>query len=105
VNKTINKNNKQNKVRMFPGLFLDFFTYLRILWMWINGNYPVFPKRSTAVLLVAVFYVLLPIDFLPDLIPIIGWVDDITVLLFAYRFAKSDIEKFKMWQKNQPTQP
>jgi hypothetical protein len=36
--------------------------------------------------LLAVIYVLSPLDFLPDFIPIIGWLDDLGVLAWAARY-------------------
>lgn len=34
-------------------------------------------------LILNIFYILSPIDFIPDFIPIIGWIDDIIALLIA----------------------
>jgi uncharacterized membrane protein YkvA (DUF1232 family) len=36
--------------------------------------------------LLAVLYVLSPLDILPDFIPIIGWLDDLGVLAWAARY-------------------
>ena len=36
-----------------------------------------------AIIILAVLYILSPIDFIPDIIPIIGWIDDIIVGLIA----------------------
>jgi len=35
------------------------------------------------VFLIAVLYVISPIDFIPDIIPLIGWVDDVFVGIFG----------------------
>ncbi|KYC53430.1 MAG: hypothetical protein AMQ74_00383 [Candidatus Methanofastidiosum methylothiophilum] len=34
-------------------------------------------------LILNIIYILSPIDFIPDFIPIIGWIDDIIALLIA----------------------
>ena len=34
-------------------------------------------------ILLAIIYVLSPIDFLPDIIPILGWIDDLFALGFV----------------------
>ena len=34
-------------------------------------------------LAVAVLYILLPVDFVPDAIPALGWIDDIIAILLA----------------------
>lgn len=33
--------------------------------------------------LIALIYVVLPIDFLPDAIPVTGWIDDLIAVLIA----------------------
>ena len=33
--------------------------------------------------LVALIYVLIPVDFSPDAVPIIGWIDDLIAILLA----------------------
>jgi uncharacterized membrane protein YkvA (DUF1232 family) len=37
------------------------------------------PKVIRLVCLLAVAYIVLPLDFLPDLMPVIGWIDDVLV--------------------------
>ena len=40
-------------------------------------------------------YVVLPIDVIPDFIPVVGWLDDAFVLGLAMTTLKDEIEKFK----------
>jgi uncharacterized membrane protein YkvA (DUF1232 family) len=39
------------------------------------------PKAQVILFVLAVLYIVSPIDFIPDTIPILGWFDDITVFL------------------------
>lgn len=42
------------------------------------------------ILVLGILYVLSPIDFIPDVIPVIGWLDDIGVLGYlGYSLLKS----------------
>ena len=41
------------------------------------------PWKLKLLPILAVGYTILPWDFLPDLIPIIGWIDDIAILVVA----------------------
>lgn len=34
-------------------------------------------------MIVALLYVLLPTDLVPDIAPVVGWIDDIVVILIA----------------------
>ena len=44
---------------------------------------PRVPRRSKIVLGMAAAYVASPIDLIPDVIPVVGWADDVIILLFA----------------------
>lgn len=41
------------------------------------------PRRSKLVLGMAGAYVVSPIDIIPDVIPVVGWADDVLILMFA----------------------
>jgi len=41
------------------------------------------PRRSKIVLGMAAAYVVSPIDLIPDVIPVIGWADDVFIVMFA----------------------
>ena len=44
-----------------------------------------FPAKEKAIILGALGYFILPIDILPDVVPFIGYTDDLIALLFAIR--------------------
>ncbi|MFB3050775.1 MAG: YkvA family protein, partial [Acidimicrobiia bacterium] len=44
---------------------------------------PRVPRRAKITLGVAAAYVVSPIDLVPDVIPVIGWADDVLLVLFA----------------------
>lgn len=44
---------------------------------------PRVPRRSKITLGLAAAYVASPIDLIPELIPVIGWADDVLILMFA----------------------
>lgn len=62
-----------------------------------NGRYP-FPKKTAIALIFAFFYLINPIDIAPDILPLIGFVDDIAVFTFASSFIKDDLEKYRVWK-------
>jgi uncharacterized membrane protein YkvA (DUF1232 family) len=54
--------------------------------LWFALRHPAAPtwlKVGTALI---VLYVLSPVDLLPDVIPVLGWVDDIVLVPFAIRW-------------------
>ena len=72
------------------------FTMLRkpgaVLRLLTDERAPTFP-RIVAVL--AVLYVLLPIDAIPDIIPILGWLDDLGVVGLAFGYVLTQAAKFE----------
>jgi uncharacterized membrane protein YkvA (DUF1232 family) len=57
--------------------------FVRLYWrLLLDRRTPLLPK---VVLLAAVAYVILPFDLIPDVIPIVGEVDDMVILLAACR--------------------
>lgn len=47
--------------------------------------------RHKATIIGALGYLILPLDFIPDTIPVIGFTDDLTALTTAYEIVKSSI--------------
>ena len=72
------------------------FTMFRkeLLMAWALLRDPRAPKSAKAVIVLAGLYVISPVDFVPDFIPILGWLDDglIAYLLMqlAFKFLPSD---------------
>ena len=54
------------------------------------------PKLSKLVAILALLYVISPVDFVSDLIPVLGWVDDgviaLLLLKLAIHFLPSDLQ-------------
>jgi uncharacterized membrane protein YkvA (DUF1232 family) len=43
-------------------------------------------------------YLVVPIDLIPDPIPVIGVADDIAVIVFAIRYARPEIERYRAFR-------
>ncbi|MDX1469291.1 MAG: YkvA family protein [Acidimicrobiia bacterium] len=44
---------------------------------------PRVPRRAKITLALAAAYVVSPIDLIPEMIPVLGWADDVVILMFA----------------------
>lgn len=61
------------------GFWKEFWHQIRLVWYLIRD--PDVPLYVKVIPLVALIYVLIPTDFVPDVFPVIGQLDDITALL------------------------
>jgi len=62
-----------------------------------KGRYPL-PKKTALMLILAFLYLISPVDIVPDIFPLIGLVDDVAVLAFAFSFTKEDLENYGNWK-------
>ena len=54
---------------------------------------PAVPRRAKVALLVAVLWVVSPIDLLPEFLPVIGPLDDVVAVILLLRFAARSIPR------------
>ena len=66
---------------------------------YLSGEYRDYPKRSLLLILFGLIYFMIPIDVIPDFIPLSGVIDDLTVLLWVYKSIRKDIDAFEEWEK------
>lgn len=65
---------------------------------WINGSYKDIPVTTIVMIFAGLLYFVTPIDIIPDFIPIIGYLDDATVLAFIIKQMGADFENYKTWK-------
>ncbi len=63
-----------------------------------NGVYPEVPWFTIATCVLALLYLLNPMDLIPDFIPGIGYVDDLSVLAIGTGWIESDLHKYLDWK-------
>jgi uncharacterized membrane protein YkvA (DUF1232 family) len=56
-------------------------------------THPDVPRRAKVALLVAVLWVVSPIDLLPEFLPVIGPLDDVVAVILLLRFAARSIPR------------
>lgn len=65
----------------------------------VNKEYRGISNRTLGLLVLGLLYFVLPVDFVPDFIPLVGYVDDVTVVLAIFKSVGNDIEKFLEWER------
>ena len=72
----------------------------RISRAYASGQYREVPWKTMLMIVAALAYFVMPIDLLPDLMPITGLTDDVAVLVGVYNAAAVEVDKFLLWEKN-----
>ena len=65
---------------------------------YITGEYREIPYGTITAIVAALFYVFLPVDVIPDFIPVVGLTDDAAVVLLAWQLVQDDIRKYALWK-------
>ena len=50
---------------------------------------------NMSVIVGTIVYVISPIDAIPDVIPVLGWLDDVTIVGYAIKSLAEEIKKYK----------
>ncbi len=63
-----------------------------------NGSYKEIPWWAIAAIVAALVYVLSPIDLIPDVIPVIGLVDDAAVVGACLLMVEQQLAEYETWK-------
>lgn len=74
------------------------FSLLKDYW---NDDYREVSWGTIASIVVALLYVLSPIDLIPDFIPVFGLIDDAAMVALCLKMIHNDFEKYKRFKREQ----
>ena len=92
---------KLERLWVIGKLFVRFFPMIRMLIAYAKGNYTGLSKQSAFLCLCALIYLISPLDFVPDFIPILGLLDDFVALTGALSKLNEELDKFLEWERSQ----
>ena len=72
---------------------------LRLLRAWVKRDYTDISAKALIAILAAVIYFVNPFDLITDLIPFIGFADDITIITYVVTVFNKEIERFMDWER------
>lgn len=87
----------QNRVQL-QKIWDDLLVLCRLIQDWSRRDYRRIPWKSLIMGLGAVLYFLNPIDLSPDMIPGIGYVDDVSIIAFVLKSIRTDLQQFLEWE-------
>ena len=66
-----------------------------------SGAYRQIPYATIAAIVFTLIYVFNPFDLVPDMLPVIGQLDDVAVMGACLALVEQDLLKYKVWKKDQ----
>ena len=86
---------KINDVSVLAGLLDNIRTAYDMVSDSVTGKYKGVSKATLALLAGGLAYLALPIDLVPDFIPVAGWIDDAAVLGWIFARCADEFKKYK----------
>ena len=94
--KLADEKSKDNK---FKQLFNTALTLVRLVRRYANGEYRQIPTSTVVAGLAVLLYVLSPIDIIPDFIPVVGFLDDLSLVSWFIGKFHGEITRFRDWEQ------
>lgn len=99
LNETADKlADKESKTHKFRQLFEVALTLVRLVRSYISGEYREIPASTVVSGLGVLLYVLSPIDLVPDFIPVLGFLDDLSLVSWFVGKFQGEIIRFREWE-------
>lgn len=95
---TVNMNKNIIKLSLLTRLFQDLKLLFPLIKDYWKGTYRKVSARSIIIFMVALAYIVSPIDLIPDYILGFGQIDDVFILGLALNFLEKDLTKYREWK-------
>ena len=80
-------------------------TFIRLVKAYINGSYREVSNKSLLAGVAVLLYLVTPLDVIPDFIPVIGFLDDISLMAWFIDSFQREITNFKTWESDKGFEP
>lgn len=94
---------EQSKDNKFTQLFTSALTVVRLVRSYASGEYRDIKTSTIVSGLGVLLYVLSPIDLIPDFIPVLGWLDDLSLVSWFVGKFQAELVRFRAWESQQVT--
>ena len=91
--------NMENRRHTLKNVIRHVSVFIRILKDYSSGYYPYLPWKSFLSIVGVILYFVNPFDVVPDFIPGIGLLDDITLLAWVYKNIENEVEEYLEWEQ------
>ena len=98
--KLADRKSKDSKLRQLLDIML---TVVRLVRSYASGQYRDISSKTIVSGLAVLLYVLSPIDLIPDFIPVLGFLDDLSLISWFVGSFQAEISRFREWEQTNAT--
>lgn len=92
---------KAKKIPVLGGMIDDIICMVELVDSYVKKEYRDIPVGTIISMVAALIYLLSPVDLIPDVIPVIGYIDDVAVVLLILNLGvDKDLKKYRVWKEN-----
>ena len=62
---------------------------------YVQGSYTKLPVKTLVKITAALLYFVMPIDFIPDFLPLVGFADDLAIVVWVGKAIKDELDEFE----------
>jgi uncharacterized membrane protein YkvA (DUF1232 family) len=77
------------------------FTLIRLVRNFTNGSYRQISTKTIIIGIATLLYLLMPIDLVPDFIPGLGLMDDLSLMAWFIKAFQQELLKYQEWETRQ----
>ncbi|MGA0559064.1 YkvA family protein [Larkinella sp. VNQ87] len=72
---------------------------VRMVRAYAKGEYRAISGKTLLRMVAVLVYFVSPLDFIPDVLPVLGMADDIALILWLVSSISEDIDRFREWER------
>ncbi len=84
-------------------LFDSLKALFRMLMAYARGEYKGLERNKALLILGSILYFLMPFDVVPDAIPFLGWLDDLSLFAWVANTLHGELKEFRAWEQDAPS--
>jgi uncharacterized membrane protein YkvA (DUF1232 family) len=92
----------EDKIKKIPALqrfWEEVLLCLELIRDYRLGAYQNIPSWAIAAVAFGLLYLVDPVELVPDVIPVIGYLDDVTVITLILKLVKTELERYATWKR------
>ncbi|MCL7422431.1 MAG: YkvA family protein [Methylobacter sp.] len=99
IEKAIEIKDKVKNIPSLHKLLKDVQLCLELIRDYRSGAYKDIAPWAIAAVVFGLLYLVNPVELIPDVIPVVGYMDDVAVLALILKLVKTELEKYAAWRK------